>query len=190
MKILLQLIFVLLIVGCGQSGVQKTDKIETTTQKDSIKIDFIDSMDFIVNERRLICGNNKYFNKTTPYIDKVSIKYTASVLLYDSSDTILLKTVNIDTLINSIIKVDYYLDSINIAELKEYSIVDIIPTSGIRGCNTYLIAKLSKESSRNIFIGFAIKVFGDSRSYRGRLWIHSYSHNDREYKYNRGRQSQ
>lgn len=45
----------------------------------------------------------------------------------------------------------------------EYCLVDIIPTSGTRNCNTYLIAKLSKESTLNIFIGFAIKAFGDGR---------------------------
>lgn len=74
---------------------KKTDKIVAQTQEDSIQVNFIDSMDFTICERRLICGNNKYFNKTTPYIDGVSKKYTTNVLLYDNSDTILLKTVKL-----------------------------------------------------------------------------------------------
>ena len=159
------------LVSC-KNETKKTDEtnLKAYTKEES---DLQSKTSLIARHRKLRYGNEYFTLKTKPFIDSASNKYTVEVSLSNSKTTVFVKLVNTDSLLRLIEKDKLYLDSIGIMRLEQHQMIDIAPTSGIRGYNAYLIAKLSNKNAPDLYITFVIKAFGDQRSKKGYLWIPS-----------------
>lgn len=172
------------IAGCVESENNDTSKSNNIIQKDTLPSKQLIDKEFSISERGIIYGNDACVIRTTPFIDSITNKYTVDILLLGNNDTVYLKTINKDTLLSYIDvlisirkeKKHSRTDFISIEELKKYSLVDVISRDGIRGYKSYFIAKLSKESSKDILVGFEITAF----PYDGDFWVSGFGYNNND----------
>ena len=168
------LLILAMLIGCGnQTPDQSTNSISS---HDLEELSTMHSQNFDIKQKRLRYGNDLLILQAIPFIDSlVKDQYTVNVSLYNSSDTVLKKSITTDSVINALITLDKHHDTISTKLLKAYQMTDIVPTNHTKGYNSYFIAQLSSTDQPDFYIHFAIKAFGDRTTPKRKIWIQRFT---------------
>ncbi len=175
MKFIVYTSILICFVSCNQP-VEQTEAPVVEEQS----FDSTEAHDLTVRNQRLRYNNDYYNLNVEPYVDSASRRFTVRITLHDERDTVFSKLVNADTLISKL-KTHPNFDSIDLSVSDQYKLKSIVPTRGIRGYNTYQIAKLAGPKQPDLYIKFAIKAWGDHHSKKERLWIMWFNNSEAEY---------
>ena len=144
------------MVGCKPS----TEDTKSRDENHSNAVKELDSAQFDLTEREIDVGyeNDKYRYRITPFVDSIKALW-ASMLVLDKADTVFCKHITSDSVMNVIRKQQLSLNDVSEIVLEGYRMVSIMPTTSIRGYNSYADAWFVKPGAEDIVIRFTVKVF-------------------------------
>ena len=162
MRNLILLSLILVAVGCVKNEKKTESTIEKTIEQDTFESVFIGNEVFDTSIRLIPYGGISYRLMVCPFIDNKINKYTTEVMLLDKnySDTIFRETINAEVLIEKMNEYkERFMDTLNVDTLNDFKLVEVVSTGGIRNYMSYLIARLSKGDSNDIYLPIEIKAF-------------------------------